>query len=595
MDGSFIKDDIHHDHQSPNVHFLIHRLIDVMDSIRIRYKIMLVVGIAVTLGLVATGIFYTKHQENAALAQNERTMEKLSEGVIQGLQSVMLAGSADIARSYADRLKKVPEILEFHIMRINGEEAFRDNRTIEEVNKRRGEEMFLPRDVEESVRILDPNDPNLQRVLAERTHFSVYEKAIDGSNNLSFYAPIENIEPCYKCHGKSERIRGVIKLATSLVPVERNILEVRQQSIIVIAIALMAIMGLTGYMMGRTVVNPIELVTSAMMRVSGGDLNHKVPFKGKDELGRMASSFNQMTSELKTSYEGLRKEQDKLTTIIFGAGEGIVVTDNVGHIVLVNPAAERLLEKDVDQIVREGFDHILDDPRTMAHWLEGGDSDGPATVKYKGRVLNVFASTIKGEDNHIIGSAALLRDITEEKRLENELRKLSTTDGLTGLYNRRFLDESLIIEFHRSMRTHTELSVIMIDVDHFKRFNDTHGHDQGDRVLAAVAAALLGAVRDYDLPCRYGGEEFIAILPNTNTEGAYAVAERMRLNIETMEVDGLKVTVSLGLATFPACSVDTPASLVERADQAMYQSKKNGRNQTTIAAPDMQSPASSPT
>ena len=105
-----------------------------------------------------------------------------------------------------------------------------------------------------------------------------------------------------------------------------------------------------------------------MARVSGGDLEHRVPDGASDELGHMARSFNQMTRELKVTYQDLRQEQDKLTTIILGAGEGIVVTDRLGTIVLVNPAAERLLGKDAETIIEEGFDQLFGDPATMRRW-----------------------------------------------------------------------------------------------------------------------------------------------------------------------------------------------------------------------------------
>jgi diguanylate cyclase (GGDEF)-like protein/PAS domain S-box-containing protein len=556
-----------------------------VSSLRIRYKIMITVGLAVTIGLVMIGVFYTDRQEQAVLAQNERTMRKLTESVIQGLQSVMLAGSADIAQSYADRLKKVTEVEDFRILRITGEEAFRDNKTILEVNRRRGEEAFAPRDKEDRFQVLPADNAYLERILAEKEPVAVYDTDDDGFPALTFYAPILNAEPCFKCHGRANPVRGVIKLQTSLAPVERDILKVRQQSIVVIGVALMLIMLSTGYMMGRTVVLPIEQVTHAMTRVSSGDLNHTVPARSDDELGRMAHSFNRMTSELKTTYEGLRKEQDKLTTIIYSAGEGIVVTDSSGQIVLVNPAAERLLGKEVAQIVAGGFEGLIDDPETIRRLLGREAGRESVLVELNGRILNVFASTISAGDGHAIGSAALLRDVTEEKRLEEELRRLSQTDALTGLYNRRFLDQSLKTEFHRARRTGTELSVIMFDVDHFKRFNDTHGHDQGDRVLRSVAEALRAALRKYDLPCRYGGEEFLAILPNTGGPGAFAVAERLRKDIVELSVDGLKVTISLGVATFPDLAVTGPEELVERADQALYQSKEQGRNRSTIAMP----------
>ena len=554
-----------------------------MSSLRIRYKILITVGLAVTLGLIMLGVFYTDRQEKSLLAQNERTMHKLSESVIQGLQTVMLAGSADIAQGYADRLKKVSEIDDFFILRVNGEEAFRDNKTIHEVNRRRGEEAFAPRAKEDRFEVLAPDNVYLKQILAEKQPITIYETDEAGVRTLVFYAPVPNSEPCYKCHGSASPVRGVIKLQTSLVPVERDILRARQQSIVVIGVALMLIMLSTGYMMGRTVVMPIERVTKAMSRVSGGDLNHTVTASSDDELGRMAKSFNLMTTELKTTYEGLRKEQDKLTTIIFSAGEGIVVTDSEGQIVLVNPAAERLLGKDVAQIIAGGFDGLIDDPERIRRLISGEQGTDSTLVELQGRILNVFASTISAGDGHTLGSAALLRDVTEEKRLEEELRRLAQTDGLTGLYNRRFLDQSMETEFHRARRTGNSLSVIMFDIDHFKRFNDTYGHDQGDRVLQSVADTLRAALRNYDLPCRYGGEEFLAILPNTDAAGAYAVAERLRKDIVELTVDNLKVTISLGVATYPDLDIAGSEQLVERADGALYLSKENGRNRTSVA------------
>ena len=561
-----------------------------MNTLRthIRNKIMLVVGIAVTLGLVSVGFFYTKHQEEAALAQNERTMLKLSESVIQGLQSVMLAGSAEIAQSYAERLKKVPEIMDFRLMRSNGDEAFRDNRTIAEVNQRHGKTLFNPREKEEKVSILLADDPNLKRALSERKPFPVYETDSNGAAMLSFYAPIENLDSCHHCHDKASPVRGVIKLTTSLLPIERDILRARQQSLVVIAIALMAIMLLTGYTMGRAVADPIEQVTAAMACVSSGDIGHRIPVVGgDDELSRLANSFNQMSSDLKLTCDGLRREQDKLTTIIFGAGEGVIVTDHSGTITLVNPAAEKLLGKDARQLTEQGFEQLFDDADSMAHWTARADGN-QVLVEYKQRKLQLYVSTIKDSAGRGAGVTALIRDLTSEHRLEEQLRTLTTTDGLTGLHNRRFLDEALTTEFHRALRTHGALSVILIDLDNFKRFNDSHGRDQGDRVLQELAKAIRDALRKYDLPCRYDGEEFMAILPNTTIDGAFIVAERLRTNIETMAVDGLKVTASLGIASFPVVIVESPAELIARAEQALQRSKASGRNRSTIATPDIQ-------
>ena len=551
---------------------------------RIGHKILAVVGLTVTLGLGATAWFYVDYQERAVLAQNERTMLKLTETVSQNLQSVMLAGYADIAQAFAERLHKVEGIDDFDIARVDGLEAFMDNKTILDVNRRRGEETFQPRPSETQVRVVAPDEPHFKQVLSTQAPVMHYGVNGKGEKVLNVLAPILNQKACYKCHGQANPIRGVIKLSTSLAAVDRDIQETRKASVLVLGPALLATLILTGVIMRRSVVSPIEKMTSAMKRASGGELNQQLPVQGKDELAQMAGSFNTMTNELLKTYEGLRLEQDKLTTIIYSAREAIIVTDSTDHIVLVNPAAMDLLGKSQERIVTDGFLQLLDDPALMTQWLsDPGEKSGPYTVVYKDHVLSVHASRIMNALGKLVGSAALLRDVTEEKRLEEELRRLSNTDGLTALYNRRHLDESLVAELERAGRYHLPLSVLMFDIDHFKKFNDTYGHDQGDRVLQAVATTLRGALRNQDYPCRYGGEEFVAILPNTAKAGAYSLAERLRKDVEHMTVNGLKVTISIGVAEYPDLQVDQATQLIEAADAAMYDAKHTGRNRVCIA------------
>jgi diguanylate cyclase (GGDEF)-like protein len=158
------------------------------------------------------------------------------------------------------------------------------------------------------------------------------------------------------------------------------------------------------------------------------------------------------------------------------------------------------------------------------------------------------------------------------------LEHLATSDGLTGLYNRRYLDTSLANELARSQRYGHDMSIIMFDVDHFKQFNDEHGHDQGDRVLQLMSRIVKGQIRTLDIPCRYGGEEFLIILPETNHEYAMGIAERLRKKIEETPLDGLNVTVSIGVASYPAIVVENYQEFIEAADKALYEAKNAGRN-----------------
>ncbi len=167
-------------------------------------------------------------------------------------------------------------------------------------------------------------------------------------------------------------------------------------------------------------------------------------------------------------------------------------------------------------------------------------------------------------------------------RLRESLRRQSIRDALTGLYNRRYLEESLSHELARCARRGLPLSVLMLDVDHFKQFNDSQGHAGGDLLLAAVGELLLTRLRAEDVACRYGGEEFTVILPEADGEEAMRVAEQIRGHIAALAVsDGQRalprVTASIGVASFPADG-ELGASLIQKADAALYAAKHRGRN-----------------
>jgi len=178
------------------------------------------------------------------------------------------------------------------------------------------------------------------------------------------------------------------------------------------------------------------------------------------------------------------------------------------------------------------------------------------------------------------------RLIIQLQEAQEALQKLASSDGLTGLANRRIFDRTLITEWNRSIRYSQPLSLLMIDVDFFKRYNDHYGHQKGDACLQFVATAMSGEpqMRTMDLVARYGGEEFAVILPSTDQEGSAVVGERIRIAIESLDLphtysEAAKyVTVSIGSATImPAPSINS-AQLVAAADAALYRAKREGRN-----------------
>jgi diguanylate cyclase (GGDEF)-like protein len=181
-----------------------------------------------------------------------------------------------------------------------------------------------------------------------------------------------------------------------------------------------------------------------------------------------------------------------------------------------------------------------------------------------------------------------LAAINETLREKNsELEQLSKTDSLTGLYNRKHLMETLEREVARGQRYDSPFSVLMIDIDHFKEYNDTYGHLAGDQVLSRLAAVFKKTIRTCDYAARYGGEEFMVILPGTGQQGGAKTAERIRRQVveESFDSGGgesVGITISVGVSSFPD-NGDGPESLIKKADVAMYQAKEAGRNQVILA------------
>jgi two-component system cell cycle response regulator len=239
--------------------------------------------------------------------------------------------------------------------------------------------------------------------------------------------------------------------------------------------------------------------------------------------------------------------------------------------------------------------------RTRSHILFDGDhiSIGTCFLVYKefgdARLKQEFERELT--DTLLIEHqmAELLQDASDQrtyKRLLNlkrtinnaktKLHALANRDRLTLLYNRRYLDEELEKELERAKRYRYMLSFLLIDIDHFKRVNDEHGHQKGDRVLAAVAAVIRNNTRVNDLVARYGGEEIAVVIPEMKSDKSIEIAEKIRYMIQTRspEITGLNITVSIGVGFYTPG--EKPEGLIIKADKALYEAKKRGRNRVVV-------------
>ena len=386
---------------------------------KIGYRILALVGVCVAIVVITFGQIYALRQEQTIRALSERDMQRLMESVIRGIESVMLPGQASLVQTFAEKLKTVPDVVDFRIMRTDGNEAFRDNRTLDGVNARINDRVFARHEREAVVPVLPAADPNLSAAMDPARHKLVsYQETQPGEpRRLTFIYAIPNQTACHGCHGAERPFLGAVKLTASMEAVDATMAATRRDTWFATGAALVLALILVGAMIRRSVVRPIEAVTAAMRRAAEGNLDQVVPVPGDDEIGQMAHSFNIMLARLNELYQGLRLEQDKLNTVIQSTGEGVVLTDATGRIVLVNDAAVHLLGKRRERIVADGFQKLLDKPEIVEALLQRQSSAAPSPFKvsYKGRALRVIAATIHGKEGAPIGSAALLRDITPDR------------------------------------------------------------------------------------------------------------------------------------------------------------------------------------
>jgi diguanylate cyclase (GGDEF)-like protein/PAS domain S-box-containing protein len=263
---------------------------------------------------------------------------------------------------------------------------------------------------------------------------------------------------------------------------------------------------------------------------------------------------------------------------------------------------EEMVGKHVSSFVHpEDFPLVVDVvERTLSQGINS-DSIAVRGMRKDGSLVWVETSTrvirdeTTGEPREFV---IALRDISERKALEEKLAALAMTDGLTGLANRRAFDEALSREWKRTLRRGSAISLLLLDLDHFKQFNDSYGHQVGDDCLRTVAATLRATVRESDVAARYGGEELVVILPDTDSAAAAELAERFRAAVEALGLThranpegGGFVTVSIGVATAlsrDGGTIAMPEGLLLSADLALYKAKHEGRNRaamTLVVAP----------
>lgn len=243
-------------------------------------------------------------------------------------------------------------------------------------------------------------------------------------------------------------------------------------------------------------------------------------------------------------------------------------------------------------------DLVLDSPQVSRFHAEIFWKGSELMIKDLGSTNGVFINgnritegPLHNGDKVLIGNQMYFKMVYQDavdQSYQQNLFKAANTDSLTSLYNKRYFMEALEKEFSYTRRSELPLSLIMIDIDHFKQVNDTYGHIAGDKILKLVGTILSSQTRLENIACRFGGEEFAVILRGATISQAKQVAERIRASVQSQKVSNkgkeISFTVSVGVATFTGKNFNTSEELLARADELLYQAKQNGRNQTMAEA-----------
>jgi diguanylate cyclase (GGDEF)-like protein/PAS domain S-box-containing protein len=308
----------------------------------------------------------------------------------------------------------------------------------------------------------------------------------------------------------------------------------------------------------------------------------------------------------------IQESEEKYRSILNASPDDITITDLRGNIIMVSPASKKMFgykEDFEDYIGMHIIDFLVPEDaeragENIAHMYQGGP---PGPNEYRGLRkdnstfhVEINSGLIHDSSGKPVNMVFVIRDITERKLAEQKIQQLieqlenerntahhnSITDSLTGLANRRFFDDMLATEFYRLKRSGSNLSLIMLDVDYFKNFNDSKGHLAGDDCLRQIGNVLKSVVgRTTDIVSRFGGEEFVVILPDTESKGAVRLAEHIRKSVIDLAIPHPKsgisefVTVSIGVVSVSADSVTSPEQIVTFVDEALYRAKNGGRNQ----------------
>jgi len=452
----------------------------------------------------------------------------------------------------------------------------------------------------------------------------IYAQVIDIRSNEFFDTATESIHTNYALYDDASRELEILLNER----IDRLLFKKNIAGLIGISAIFLSIYIFTGFY--KSVVPPLRNLSDISQTIAAGDFSRRVITDSNDELGVVGKTVNKMTEAIKEKVSQLTALQEAVSDITatleiervlerLTQRAACLLRSELAAIVVLHPETDAIqyfkanippesfpVKKTPEGrglwtvVAREGSAIRLDD-LTMHPRFEGLPPEHPPVkniiglpIVQRGKLIGgVLVANKSGAGSYSQEDEDLLRTLTlqissalDNARMHAVVSELATRDSLTGLNNRRVFKERLDEEITRAFRYNRPFSIMMLDLDKFKKVNDTYGHPAGDSVLQQSAKMILQQVRNCDFSARYGGEEFVVILPETSEENSVSVGERIRNAIaqHTFNLpDGkdIRITISIGIASFPANAM-TAEKLIERSDQALYNVKQTGGNRVCV-------------
>ncbi len=419
----------------------------------------------------------------------------------------------------------------------------------------------------------------------------------------------------------------------SMVALEEQ--NVRRQSLLLavfqaVVLGITLLLGIVGMLMARLVVNrPLRHLIDAAQDITAGAYDRRIAVSSHDEIGELGATFNQMVAAIESKTRRIMALNQVAVAITTSLSVREIVDQTLSQgislsgmqavsIAFYDEESGKFIEWFArglsehfqsrmsfspgglaDQVFSGNEPVVCSDHPQAAHRLSALARDEGIRsylclplLSHASRLGVLFfyrtdSDVFSPEEAHLLSAfARLAAQSIENARLHAHSEEMAITDALTGLRNRRWLSERLHEEVNRSQRFDKSLSILMLDIDHFKHVNDQYGHPAGDAVLKRLGTLLTGQLREVDFAARYGGEEFVLMLPETDESGARFSAERIRQKVANTPFDlpdgrKISVTVSVGVVSFPA-SAASAQELIARSDQALYAAKQSGRNAVVL-------------